>query len=115
MSNDFVLYRYGEVLLNKAEALWRMNSGDAEALELVNMIRARAGVDAFTSLTADNLLAERGRELAFEAKRRTDLIRFDAWGEPWWEKGASDDNKKLMPIPASQIAVNNKLVQNPGY
>ncbi len=115
MSNDFVLFRYGEILLNKAEALWRMNSGSTEALELVNMIRDRAGVDPFTELTAENLLAERGRELCFEAKRRTDLIRFDRWGDAWWEKGVSDDNKKLMPIPADQIAVNPNLQQNPGY
>lgn len=115
MSNDFVLYRYGEVLLNKAEALWRQNSGDAEALELVNMIRQRAGVAPFTELTTENFIAERGREMAFEAKRRTDLIRFDAWGSPWWEKGTSEDFKKLMPIPASQIAVNPNLQQNPGY
>ncbi len=115
MNNDFILFRYGEVLLNKAEALWRMNSGDAEALDLVNMVRARAGVDAFGSLDADNLLAERGREMCFEAKRRTDLIRFDRWGDAWWEKPASEDFKKLMPIPATQIAVNSNLQQNPGY
>ena len=115
MNNDFILFRYGEILLNKAEALWRMNSGDAEALDLVNMVRARAGVDAFGSLDADNLLAERGREMCFEAKRRTDLIRFDKWGDAWWEKPASEDFKKLMPIPATQIAVNSNLQQNPGY
>jgi starch-binding outer membrane protein, SusD/RagB family len=115
MSNDFVLFRYGEIVLNKAEALWRKNAGDASALELVNMIRGRAGVAAFSSLTADNFLAERGRELCFEMKRRTDLIRFGKFGDARWEKPASPDYKRLMPIPASQIALNGNLKQNPGY
>lgn len=115
MSNDFALYRYGAVLLNKAEALYRINPADTDALELVNMIRARAGVDAFSELNDDNFLAERGRELCFETKRRTDLIRFDKWGDAWDFKDASEDYKKLMPIPAAQIALNDQLVQNPGY
>ena len=115
MSNDFVLFRYGEILLNKAEAMYRMNAGSTTALDMVNMIRNRAGVDEFMALDDDNLLAERGRELCFEAKRRSDLIRFDKWGEPWWEKGASEDFKKLMPIPGDQIVLNENLDQNPGY
>lgn len=116
MNNDFALYRYGEILLNKAEAMWRMNQSSPAALELVNMIRSRAGVDPFTTLTADNFLAERGRELCFETKRRTDLIRFGEFTSPWWEKTVSgDDNKNLMPIPADQIALNPNLAQNPGY
>ena len=115
MSNDFAMFRYAEILMNKAEALWRMNPGSSEALELVNMIRMRAGVDPFTSLNADNFLAERGREFCFEIKRRTDLIRFDKWGAPWWEKPASEPFKKLMPIPQPQIDLNQNLRQNPGY
>ncbi|MDF1694627.1 MAG: RagB/SusD family nutrient uptake outer membrane protein [Saprospiraceae bacterium] len=115
MNNDFALYRYGEILLNKAEAMWRMNSGSQEALDLVNMIRERAGVAPFASLTEDNFLAERGRELCFETKRRTDLIRFGKWGDAWWAKNESSPEKKLMPIPADQIALNPNLSQNPGY
>jgi len=115
MNNDFALFRYGEILMNKAEAMWRMNSGSMEALDLVNMIRERAGVAPFASLTEDNFLAERGRELCFEAKRRTDLIRFARWDDPWWAKNQSEDYKSLMPIPADQIALNPNLRQNDGY
>jgi hypothetical protein len=122
MDNDYPLLRYAEVLLNKAEALARKNGyGDATALALVNQIRTRAGVPAFTSLTAGTLLAERGRELFIEGLRRTDLIRFGAWGNAWWEKPAhSDAFKVLMPIPIEQINATsglsgNKLNQNPGY
>jgi len=115
MNNDFAIYRYGEILLNKAEAMWRMNNGSAPALDMVNMIRTRAGMPGFAALTADDLLAERGRELCFEAKRRPDLIRFGKWGDAWWEKGASEGFKTLMPIPADQISLNSNLDQNPGY
>jgi hypothetical protein len=122
MDNDYPLLRYAEVLLNKAEALARKNGyGDATALALVNQVRARAGVPAFTSLTAGSLLAERGRELFIESLRRTDLIRFGAWGNAWWQKSAhSDAFKNLMPIPLPQINATsglgaNKLTQNPGY
>lgn len=82
---------------------------------LVNMIRERAGVATFGALDAENFLAERGRELCFEAKRRADLIRFGRWSDAWWEKSASEDYKTLMPIPADQIALNSNLIQNPGY
>jgi len=115
MSNDFVLFRYGEVLMAKAEALWRQNAGSAEALDLVNAIRQRAGVAPFASLNADNLLAERGREFCFEMKRRTDLIRFGKFDDAWWEKPVSEAYKSLMPIPEAQIALNPNLKQNPGY
>lgn len=115
MDNDFMIYRYTEILLNKAEALYRINAGDQDALDILNLVRVRAGVDPFDALNDDNFLAERGREMCFEAKRRTDLIRFNRWGQAWWEKPASEDFKKIMPIPAGQITLNPNLVQNPGY
>lgn len=115
LNNDFPIFRYADVLLMKAEALWRMNSGDPDALTLVNMIRSRAGVAPFASLTADDLLAERGREMFFEGWRRQDLIRFGKYNDAWWEKPASDPTKNIFPIPAAQISANPNLQQNPGY
>ena len=115
LDNDFVLLRYAEVLLNRAEALWRINSGDAEALTLVNQIRTRAGLAGLGALNADDLLAERGREMAFEGTRRPDLIRFDKYNDSWTFKNASDATKKLFPIPSAQISANPNLTQNPGY
>lgn len=114
MSNDFVIFRYAEVLLNKAEAQMRMGQGDA-GLPLVNMIRARAGLDGFASLTEDNLLDERGRELFVESVRRTDLIRFGRYGDEWAFKPASDATREIFPIPQAQIDANPNLTQNPGY
>ena len=115
LNNDFPIFRYADALLMRAEALWRMNPGSSEALDLVNMIRARAGVGPFPSLTAENLLAERGREMAFEMYRRNDMIRFGVWNQPWWEKPASEPFRKLMPIPTIQLQANTNLDQNPGY
>lgn len=118
LPNDFPILRLSEVMLNRAEALWRMNNGSSEALMLVNMVRSRAyGNDdnGFDSLSEDDLLAERGRELFFEAVRRSDLIRFDRYGGTWFAKPASDETKEVFPIPQNQLNANRNLVQNPGY
>ncbi|MDR8392516.1 RagB/SusD family nutrient uptake outer membrane protein [Aliifodinibius sp. S!AR15-10] len=120
MNNDFPIYRYTDVLLMKAEALWRMDNSDAEALRLVNMVRNRAGVDDFNSLTADRLLAERGREMFYEIFRRQDLIRFEGdegateFNDSWKFKQTSPDWRNVFPIPRDQLEANNNLVQNPG-
>ncbi len=122
MSNDFVIFRYADVLLMKAEALWRQNPGDGEALALVNQIRTRSGVDPFASLDADKLLAERGRELFWEQVRRQDLIRFEGveggqtrYNDPWQFKPVSESFRNVAPIPSNQLQTNPNLVQNPGY
>ena len=115
MSNDFVVFRYSDILLVRAEALWRLSSGSTEALSLVNQVRARAKVDPYIALTADNLLAERGREMFAEMNRRQDLIRFGKFNDAWWEKTASTTTYNLFPIPKAQRDVNPKLTQNPGY
>ncbi len=115
LDNDFPILRYADVLLMKAEALWRLNNSDPEALTLVNMVRQRAGVAPYASLTADDLLAERGREMFYEGWRRQDLIRFGKYNDPWWEKPASEPCKNIFPIPAAQISANPNLQQNPCY
>lgn len=122
MNNDWVIFRYADVLLSKAEALWRMNPGDATALALVNEIRNRAGVAPFDNLTAERMLAERGREFFYEVMRRQDLIRFEGdegatqFNDTWWEKEqVSDATRNVFPIPQNQLEANPNLVQNPGY
>lgn len=121
MNNDMVIYRYADVLLMKAEALWRINEADTDALMLVNEIRERAGVDPFDNLTADRLLAERGREMFFEVVRRQDQIRFEGeigqtrFNDSWWEKEQSNAIRNVFPIPDNQLESNPNLLQNPGY
>ncbi len=121
--NDFPLLRYGEVLLNKAEALQRLNNNwsDATALTYVNMLRTRAGATTFSSMTADQMLAERGREMFIEAVRRTDMIRFNKYFGSWWQNPGdpSPSTHSLMAIPIEQMnssaSTSFPLKQNPGY
>ena len=124
--NDFVLYRLTEIYFNKAEALMRKNSGIAtqDAVDLINQCKQRAFRPedwvkekyTATTLTMDELLAERGREFIFEGKRRTDLIRFGKFTTAsWWDHQPSSAKYKVFPIPFKQTSINPNLVQNPGY
>lgn len=118
LNNDMPILRYADVLLMRAEALYRLNPADTEALALVNQVRTRNGhnpVYKLDKLTAADLLAERGRELAWEGWRRNDLIRFGAWNEAWDFKGKSEEFRKLFPIPQVQMDSNPNLQQNEGY
>ena len=120
MDNDFTLLRLGQIYLIRAEAAARVGGGwdGAAALTDTNIIRARANAKAYTAaeLTETEFLAERGREMFSEAVRRTDLIRFGAYGNAWWEKPTSTANKTIFPIPFDAIqAANGTLTQNPGY
>jgi hypothetical protein len=133
-STDFPMIRLAEVMLNYAEAVQRGGSGDAAlALSYVNQIRRRAytlptttanpSVD-FSSLTLDRLADERQRELHWEGFRRTDLIRYGRFVEgsylwPW--KGGTKEGRGveayrvLLPLPTSDLTVNQNLKQNLGY
>jgi hypothetical protein len=123
MDNDLVIYRYADVLLMKAEALMRLNGGVAtqEAVDLVNKVRERAFGNAdhdynTGTLTLDELLQERGRELAWEGLRRQDLIRFGKWEDAWFGKDAEGDrHSEIFPIPSDILPSNPNLEQNPGY
>jgi len=115
-SNDFPILRLSEMYMNRAEGLARAAGDWSLAIDDVNVIRKRAEVSAYTSIDADEFLAELGREFYQESHRRTDLIRFGKYGEAWQFKSASPDYKSLMPIPTDAItASNGTLSQNPGY
>ncbi|MFI2742930.1 RagB/SusD family nutrient uptake outer membrane protein [Zhouia sp. PK063] len=112
--NDYVIFRYADVLLMKAEALMRMGD-NAQALIIVNNIRTNRGASTIATLNTDVMIDERGRELWLENWRRHDLIRFGKFLDAWDEKPASDPKYLLFPIPSSQIVANPNLTQNPGY
>lgn len=113
-NNDYVYYRYADVMLMKAEAALR--TGDSGmALDIVNQIRSTRGVEALGAINEDALLAERGRELYWEGHRRTDLLRFGKFLDAWEEKPASGTERLLFPIPAPSLASNPNLTQNAGY
>jgi hypothetical protein len=69
--NHFAIIRYADVLMMKAEAAFRLGQTGV-ALPLVNEVRRRAGLSDLTSLSLDAILAERGREFAWEGWRRND-------------------------------------------
>ena len=113
MNNDYVVFRYADVLLMKAEALIRMGqSGD----EYLNMIRNRAGLVSLTNANLEDVLLERAKEMVWEGVRRQDLIRFGKYNDAWWEKEESPAYRNLFPVPQEQINSNeNLLPQNTGY
>jgi len=117
MENDFVLFRYADVIYTKLEALHRGGGSVASFINDPDLqkIRTRAGLTAYTmgDITNTELLDEFGREFAWEGRRRQDQIRFGVWGNTWWSKPASGPNKKLFPIPQSALNTNPNLVQNP--
>ena len=118
MDNDFPIVRLGEIYLNRAEAKARQSGNWGDAMDDLNVLRARAGVATYKGdgdLTEEEFLAERGREMFQETSRRTDLIRFGKYNGSWWEKPASESFRNIFPIPQEQIDAGTGLTQNPGY
>lgn len=127
MSTDWAVYRLTWVYFAKAEALMRKNGGtaNAEVVQLVNDCKKRAfsaadwTAEAYTpaTLTANELLEERGREFLFEGFRRQDLIRFGKFTTAaWWDHQPSNNKSlEIFPVPSRQMLLNPNLKQNPGY
>jgi starch-binding outer membrane protein, SusD/RagB family len=117
MNNDWPVLRYGDIVLAKAEALYRQNPASPEAVTLVDQIRTRAGLGSVGTLDATKMLWELGHETFFEGNRRQDLIRFGKYldANTTWQVASTNANLNLFPIPVNQINANPKLTQNPGY
>ena len=93
----YIVFRYGEVLLNAAEAAFYLNvNGVATyqgqntrqlALDCINQIRVRAGGNSFaisdSELNFDRIVNERRIELAFEDHRYNDLKRWRLADQIW--------------------------------
>ncbi|MEI7830494.1 MAG: RagB/SusD family nutrient uptake outer membrane protein [Prolixibacteraceae bacterium] len=116
--NNWVVFRYADVLLMLAEALGETT----ESYTLINTVRTRAGLPAISSATAGTyetkLLAERRVEFAFENQRWQDLLRFGV-AKTIMAKHLSITEatvRLLYPVPQKEIDVSNgKIVQNPGF
>jgi starch-binding outer membrane protein, SusD/RagB family len=109
--NDYVLMRYSDALLMKAEAIARGGSGTAPNM---TAYFARTGQPAVT-LDLPGIYAERGRELWWEGWRRNDMIRFGKFLDQRALKPYTSASKyALYPIPADAL-FNSNLKQNPGY
>ena len=140
---DFIVFRLGEMYLNAAEAAFHIGSMDAEALSLINDIRARAGMPPKAAITVDVIRNERAVELAFEEHRYWDLRRWRTaaaelngmgfHGVDWTYDYAQKkyklklkladynqirtflDKNYYLPIGIDRRADNPNLIENPGY
>ncbi len=135
VNTDFPMFRLSEAYLIYAEAVLRGGGGSqGTALNYVNQIRERAyngaaGDINAAQLTLQFILDERGRELMWEAHRRTDLVRYGMFAGGaylWGWKGGNPNGAfqagvatplyyNLYPIPASELVANPNLTQNAGY
>ena len=127
---DLPMIRLAEIYLIYAEACMNLE-GEATPLAgsssyaQISALRERAGVSADVVLDRDFLMAERARELMWEAHRRTDLIRLGLYETDeylWPYKGGDNFSgqafqayKKIFPLPPTELATNKSLKQNPGY
>ena len=144
-SSNWVIFRYGEVLLNYAEAQNEAVGPDPSVYAAVGLIRQRAGLPNFTAgLTQDSMRVlirkERRVELSFEEKRWYDIRRwlittgangvlttpeygmkivFTAGVGTYTPINIFNNVFKpyqnWMPIPQADLAKNLQIVQNPGY
>ncbi|MFQ3325898.1 MAG: hypothetical protein ACI8YC_000532 [Salibacteraceae bacterium] len=140
---DYLTFRYGEILLNLAEAAFEIGK-TTEALDAINQLRIRAGVANLTEITRDLIRNERKVELAFEGHRYWDLRRWriaeshltksfrglqyilDYDTRKWHFEiiptvdGAANqpvffEQNYYLPISINRIGQNSNLVENPGY
>lgn len=125
---DWILYRYADVLMSKAEGIANsLGAPNEEAIELVNIIRRRAGLEGvrlsdYSSLASfnDMLLTERSHEFwAENGQYRADLIRHDKFVSRSKAVTGSiytNKNKELLPFSIARISEGKgKFIQNPGY
>jgi starch-binding outer membrane protein, SusD/RagB family len=120
-ANDFIIWRYAESLLMKAECLARTGSDYTVALNLVNTLRVKRNAPEISASSSSDLLTkiltERGAELYWEGHRRQDQIRFGTFLLSKTNKDyTSPETAILLPIPQNAIDVMaGALIQNPGY
>ncbi|AHF15131.1 RagB/SusD family nutrient uptake outer membrane protein [Niabella soli] len=139
----WIVYRYADILLMKAEALALTGKGQ-DALDLINRIRQRANALPSTEQSVDPgdteglcdyILAERAREFAFEGKRWYDLLRHakrnnykrldillnmvSSTVPGNLQQSAiakfKDPNSHYFPIYQYELQTDKNLVQNPFY
>jgi len=124
-TNDYIIYRFADLLLMLAEA--KLLLGESPAAE-INLVRARAygtayvaATDAFPNQAGDAdakeaILKERYLEFIMEGKRWLDLRRFgDSYVFKYTSVKAPEAYKVLWPIDRTTLTNNKLLEQTPGY
>lgn len=130
MLSSYPMIRWGEIILNRAEAYAKLNNTDA-ALEDVNIIRRRAGLTGNQLMTSENMSArgysnaldvvldERRLELAYEGFRWKDLYRNHKamdrryGGTHPWEIIQPDDLRIPHQISGDEMLINPGVLPNP--
>lgn len=123
---NFPVIRYTDILMMKAEALIQTGGSQTDIDDIVNDVRARAGLDPVSDVDLDMLLEERQKEFMAEGLRWHDLVRtgkaldvMNAWEQLDDSSDKISDisaNDILYAIPQSQLEVKEGLYdQNPGY
>jgi hypothetical protein len=118
-SNEVILFRYEEVILNYAEALFELS--DANALTVLNQIPAARNATPYAAISKANILNERRKELCFEGFRFDDLARTGSnipLVDPFKQTHggpAYGNYKYAFPIPLIELNANSNMVQNFGY
>lgn len=124
--NNWIVLRYADVLLMKAEALAAANGPSTEAWNLIDQVRDRSLPDPVYDVDRSGnffrqLLRERRVELAFENHRWPDLKRFDKQYIDGIARERVDEEVNnltgfnlLFAIPQREVDVAG-LSQNPGY
>ncbi|SEM90035.1 SusD family protein [bacterium A37T11] len=120
---DVPIIRLSEIYYMLAEC--KMRAGDKQsAANLINKVRKRyfiGGADpnpvSASNLDKYRMLDEWMVEFLGEGRRRTDLIRWDAYvTENWWDHTASNNpNENHFPIHETIMSSNNLIKQNDGY
>jgi tetratricopeptide (TPR) repeat protein len=115
--NNYRAIRYADVLLMAAEALAQGGGSQALAIEYLNDVRNRAGLEDFGSGDGDLLQAiylERRRELVGEGQHFFDLVRTGRAAQEI--EGFTPGKHELFPIPDIEIQLaGGRWEQNPGY
>ena len=124
-NQNWVVTRYADVLLMKAEALNEMGQTTLAEAPLYE-VRCRAGLTNRSTIEGlsqmqmrEKIIHERRMELAFEGHRWFDMIRYkDNYALNFLHsigKTAATSKHLLLPIPTQEREANPKLTQNPGW
>jgi len=124
---DFIAYRLAETYMMGAEAHWR-NGNTTKALEYLNKVRSRAGLDLAITIDLKVIMDENAREFCFEGKRWFFLKRIGKLVSQvnlYHKFGSTTTNvvpfpmkdfQVRWPIPQSQMDVmGSSFPQNTGY
>lgn len=134
---NFIVLRYADIILAKAEALIETNQDINKAIDLINRIRTERKDVKITPLpyglsqaeARKKLRHERRIEFALEGQYWADIKRWNIGKEiyPVEVRAADgslietkfpdgyDEKYDLLPIPESEISLNASLEQNPGW